>query len=65
VGDDQGRALDLLDHAGHREGLAGAGGAEQGLEVLAGRNALGEPLDRLRLVGGWGIGGIELEAGHG
>ena len=50
--------------AGHREGLAGPGGAEQGLEALAGLEALGEPGDRLRLVGGRRVGGVQLEIGH-
>ena len=35
VGDDQRRALDPLDHAGHRERLAGPGRAEQAAEPLA------------------------------
>ena len=51
VGDQQRRALELLDHGGHREGLAGAGGAEQRLEAVAGEQALDQRVTRLRLVG--------------
>ncbi len=41
-GEDQRRALDLLDRPGHRRRLAGAGDAEQCLEPLAAFDALGE-----------------------
>ena len=44
--------LDLLDDPGHRRRLAGAGRAEQRLEALARLEALGELLDRRRLVAG-------------
>ena len=44
--------LDPLDRRRHREGLAGAGRAEQRLEALPALQPLGEALDRLRLVGG-------------
>ncbi len=64
VRDHQRRALHALDHPGHREGLPGAGGAEQGDELLAGAQALADALDRLRLIGGGRVGGIELELGH-
>ena len=64
VGDHQRRPLHPLDHPGHRERLPGARGAEQGQETLVGPQALGEPRDRLRLVGGRRVGGIELEIGH-
>ena len=64
VGDHQRRALDPLDHPGHRERLPGPGRAEQGDELLAGVEPLGDRLDRLRLVGGRRVGGVELELGH-
>ena len=44
------RALDLLDHVGDREGLAGAGDAEQRLVREAVADALDQLGDRLRLV---------------
>jgi hypothetical protein len=50
--------------AGHRHRLAGAGGAEQGLEALAGEDALGELLDRLGLVGRGAVDGVEAEVRH-
>ncbi len=50
VRDHERRALKLLDDPGHRRRLAGAGRAEQGLELVAPPHALGELLDRLRLV---------------
>ncbi len=50
VRDHERGALDLLDDPGHRRGLAGAGRAEQGLELVARLDALGKLLDRLRLV---------------
>ena len=43
VGDHQRRALDPLDHPGHRERLSSPGRAEQGLEALLGFEALGQP----------------------
>ena len=46
VGHDQRRPLDLLDHVGHREGLAGAGDAEQRLMPLPGLDALDQLRDR-------------------
>ena len=50
VRDDQRRALELLDDPGHGRGLAGARGAEEGLVLGARPQALGELLDRLRLI---------------
>jgi hypothetical protein len=50
VRDQQSRALDLLDDPAHRRRLAGSGRAEQRLEAFASLQALGELLDRLRLV---------------
>jgi hypothetical protein len=35
VRDDEGRALDLADHVGDREGLAGAGYAQERLGLVA------------------------------
>ena len=64
VGDHQRRALHPLDHPGHRERLPGAGAAEQGDELLARVEPLGDRVDRLRLVGRGRIGGVELELGH-
>ena len=64
VGDHQRRALDRRDRRRHREGLPGPGRAEQGLEAFAGFQALGQPGDRLRLVGGRRVGGVELELRH-
>ena len=64
VGDHQRRPLDPLDHAGHRERLAGAGRAEQGHEALVRRRGPRQRLDRLRLVGGGRVGGVQLELGH-
>ena len=49
---DQGRALRLLDHLGHGEGLAGAGDAEQHLGAVVVVDALDEVLDGGRLVAG-------------
>jgi hypothetical protein len=48
--EDQGRALRLLDHLRHREGLARAGDAEQDLVALLAADAVDELGDRLRLV---------------
>ncbi|KFC70004.1 hypothetical protein FG93_03019 [Bosea sp. LC85] len=49
-GKDQGRTLRLLDHLCHREGLAGAGDAEQDLVALLPCDAVDEIGDRGRLV---------------
>ena len=48
--EDDRRPADLGDHVGHREGLAGAGDAEQRLERQAVADALDQALDRGRLV---------------
>ncbi len=55
-GEDDRGALRLLDDLGHGVGLAGAGGAEQDLVALAGRDALGQLGDG----GGLVAGGLEL-----
>ena len=65
VGDHQRGPLHLGDRRRHREGLAGAGGAEQGLEAFALAQALGQPGDRLRLVRRRRVGGVQLEIRHG
>ena len=64
VGDHQRGALHRGDRRRHREGLAGAGRPQQGLEPLPRPQPLGQPGDRLRLVGGRRVGGVELELGH-
>ena len=48
--EDERRALRLLDHPRHGEGLAGAGDAEQHLRAVLAIDALDEVGDRLRLV---------------
>ncbi len=50
VGQDQRRAIRLLDDLGHGEGLARAGDPEQGLVLLAGGQPGDEFLDRAALV---------------
>ena len=44
------RALGLFDHLGHRIGLAGAGGPQQHLILLAAEHALGQFRNRLWLI---------------
>ena len=51
-GEDQRRALRLLDHLGHGEGLARAGDAEQHLGAVAVADAVDEVVDGGRLVAG-------------
>ena len=50
VRQDQRRAIELLDHLGHGEGLAGAGDAEQHLVLFAGINAAGKLFNGVGLV---------------
>src|SRR5438094_1342558 len=64
VREDERGLLDGLDRPGHRHRLAGARGAEQRQGALAGLEALGERDDGVRLVGGRGEGGVELERRH-
>ena len=64
VGDHERRALDALDDAGHRHRLAGARRAEQGRAAVAGGEALGDAVDRARLVGGGSEDRVEAELGH-
>ena len=56
--EDEGRALGGLDHLGHREGLAGAGDAEQHLVTLMGVDAVDQLLD------GRGLVALRLELRH-
>ena len=64
VRDHERRLLRLLDDPGHRRGLAGAGGAEQGLVALARQEGARELLDRARLVPGGDVAGGCLEFCH-
>ena len=64
VRDHQARPLHRRDRRRHREGLAGARRPEQRLEAFPPLQALGQPGDRLRLIGGRRVGGVELELGH-
>jgi hypothetical protein len=61
---DQRRALDALDDAGHRHGLARAGGAQQGDHAVAVGQRLGRLVDGARLVGGGSEDRIEAKLGH-
>jgi hypothetical protein len=65
VRQDERRLLQALDDPGHRHRLAGARGAQEGRETLAGADALGDLVDRLGLIGGRGERGVEAELGHG
>ena len=56
--EDEGRALRRLDHLGHREGLAGAGDAQEHLVALQRLHAGDEFLD------GGGLVALRLEVGH-
>ena len=64
VGQDEGRAVDRLDHLRHRERLSGAGDTEQRLGLLALPEALDELFDGLRLVAGWAEVGDDVEVCH-
>ena len=59
------RALQLLDDAGHRHRLAGAGRAEQRREAIAARHGGRDLPDRLGLIGGRREDVLELELRHG
>jgi hypothetical protein len=50
MGHDQSGTLDCLDHFGDGVGLAGTGGAQQGLMTVPLSQALDQLLDGLRLV---------------
>ncbi len=52
MGEDQGRALDLLNHVRHRERLAASGHPEQCLIAKSLLQAPGQRLDRLGLIAG-------------
>ena len=58
---DQGRLLQLLDDRGHREGLTGAGGAQQDLVFQSALDAFDQLSDGFRLVAGGLEGGIKFE----
>ena len=58
---DQGRALQLLDHLGHGEGLAGTGHAEQHLVPFLRPQPCNQLLDRGRLVAVGLEGGDDLQ----
>jgi hypothetical protein len=60
-GQDQGRALGLLDDLGHGEGLARAGDAQQHLVLVAVLQAFHELGDRRRLVAGGAVLADQLE----
>ena len=64
MGQHQRRPLQLLDDMGHHEGLAGAGGAEQRLMLLAAAQPVDELRDRLRLVAGRLEVGDDLKVWH-
>ena len=64
VRDDERRPLHLLDRERHRRRLARAGHAEQRLEAVAGVDARGQLVARLRLVGDGRVGGVQLELRH-
>ena len=53
MGHDDGRPLDLLDHIGDGEGLAGAGNPQQRLVCQTGVNPIHQPLDCLGLIACW------------
>ena len=61
---DQRRPLDRLDRRGHRHRLAGAGGAEQRQAAVPALDPVRQGFDRLRLVGGRRVDGVELEGRH-
>jgi hypothetical protein len=57
--------LQLLDGRRHRHGLAGPGRAEERHAARARLDGTRDLLDRLRLIGGGRVDGIELERRHG
>ncbi len=65
VGEDQRGPLQPLDRRRHRHRLAGAGGPQQGHPAVAPRDRLGDAVDRLRLISGRRVDGVELERRHG
>ena len=64
VSEDQGGPLQLLDHTGHGEGLARAGGSEQDDVGVPGLEALGDRLDGGGLITGGLEGCFESKLGH-
>jgi hypothetical protein len=64
VRDHQRGPLHPLHHARHRHGLARAGGAQERHEPVARLDPLRQLFDRLGLVGGRAVDGVELEWRH-
>ncbi len=64
VSQHQSRTPCLGDHIGDREGLAGAGGAKQGLVALAPINALHQPGNGRGLITLGLVGGVEFKRNH-
>src|SRR5215210_79024 len=63
MGHHQRRALQLLEHLGHDEGLAGCSCTQQRLVLIALFNALNELRNRARLIAG-GLIGSDNTKGH-
>jgi len=61
VREDQHRAVEPGDDIGHREGLAGAGDAEERLVAISRADGLDQRLDGLRLVAGGSVVGFEMK----
>ncbi|MPM98020.1 hypothetical protein SDC9_145201 [bioreactor metagenome] len=60
----QHRTVELGDHIGQSEGLAGAGHAKQGLKLLFPPESIQQGGDGLRLVAGGPVVGFQLEQTH-
>ena len=61
VAQDQGRTLETLDDVGHREGLSGAGHAQERDITDAFGEGIAQAFDGGRLVPGWLVFGLQLE----
>ena len=61
VAQDQGRTLEALDDVGHREGLSGAGHAQERDVPHAFGKGVAKAFDGGRLVPGWLVFGLKLE----
>ena len=64
VGQHQGGPVQLFNHRGHGEGLAGAGDAQQGLLMQPPVDTVDQRLDGLRLVAGGLIFRYQFEVIH-
>ncbi len=64
MGHHQGGYLQFLDHIGHREGLSGAGSAQQNLMLVALMDPVDQSRDRFGLVSGGLVGGNKFKLGH-